>query len=142
VTGTPGKDTHRSSMARVLIVEDMPADMKLATIVLASAGHSTLQATTAEAALELAADEKPDLILMDVHLPGMDGLAATRLLKAGERTRHIPVIAVTASAMKGDRERMLAAGCDAYIDKPIDYGLLLASVAALSGRQDADDCGA
>src|SRR5436309_2597660 len=88
-------------MAKILIVEDNPANMKLATFLLESAGYSVSSAIDAEAGLTLARGEHPDLILMDIHLPGMDGLQATALLKADEKTRSIPVIALTALAMKG-----------------------------------------
>src|SRR5688500_12621829 len=99
-------------MASILIVEDNPANMTLAVFLLQSAGHTVLSATDAEAGLTLARDEQPDLILMDIQLPGMDGLEATMLLKRDDATRAIPVIALTALAMKGDEERIRAAGCD------------------------------
>ena len=89
-----------------------------------------LSATDAEAGLTLARDEQPDLILMDIQLPGMDGLEATALLKRDEATRAIPVIALTALAMKGDEERIRAAGCDGYIAKPLRYKEFLATIAA------------
>jgi two-component system cell cycle response regulator DivK len=118
-------------MARVLMVEDNPANMTLATFLLEGAGHTVLNATDAEAGLTLAREEQPDLILMDIQLPGMDGLAATALLKQADATRAIPVIALTALAMKGDEERIRAAGCDGYIAKPIRYQEFLATIAAL-----------
>ena len=117
-------------MATVLIVEDNPANMTLAVFLLESAGHTVLSATDAEAGLTLARDEQPDLILMDIQLPGMDGLEATALLKRDEATRAIPVIALTALAMKGDEERIRAAGCDGYIAKPMRYQEFLATIAA------------
>ena len=117
-------------MARILIVEDNPANMTLAVFLLQSAGHITLSATNAEAGLALARDEQPDLILMDIQLPGMDGLEATGILKRTGATCAIPVIALTALAMKGDEERIRAAGCDGYIAKPIHYKDFLATVAA------------
>ncbi len=126
-------------MTRVLVVEDNPANMTLAVFLLESAGHSVLSATDAEAALALARTEQPDLILMDIQLPGMDGLEATSLLKADAATRHIPVIALTALAMKGDEERIRAAGCDGYIAKPIRYQEFLAAVALqLAGACPSD----
>ena len=115
-------------MAKVLVVEDNPANMTLAVFLLGSVGHAVLSATTAEAGLTLARDEQPDLILMDIQLPGMDGLAATALLKASEMTRNIPVIALTALAMKGDEERIRSAGCDGYIAKPMRYKEFLAAI--------------
>jgi two-component system cell cycle response regulator DivK len=117
-------------VARVLIIEDNPANMTLATFLLQSAGHSVLSAADAEAGLTLAREEQPDLILMDIQLPGMDGLEATMLLKRSDATRAIPVIALTALAMKGDEERIRAAGCDDYIAKPMRYQEFLAAIAA------------
>jgi two-component system cell cycle response regulator DivK len=116
-------------MAKVLVVEDNAANMTLAIFLLESAGHTVLSATTAEAGLTLARDQQPNLILMDIQLPGMDGLEATALLKRDETTRAIPVIALTALAMKGDEERIRAAGCDGYIAKPMRYQEFLATIA-------------
>jgi two-component system cell cycle response regulator DivK len=124
-------------MAKVLLVEDNPANMTLATFLLESVGHSVIKATDAEIAVGLAATEQPDLILMDIQLPGMDGLRATGLLKADEVTRAIPVIALTALAMKGDEERIRAAGCDGYIAKPLAYKEFLATIAAELGKSRA-----
>ena len=121
-------------MAKILIVEDNPANMKLAVFLLQSAGHTVLSATDAEAGLTLARDELPDLILMDIQLPGIDGLEAIVLLKQDEATRAIPVIALTALAMKGDEERIRAAGCDGYIAKPIHYKDFLATIATKLAR--------
>lgn len=116
-------------MATILVVEDNPANMKLAIFLLESAGHAVLSATNAEAGLTLAREGRPHLILMDIQLPGIDGLEAIVLLKQDEATRSIPVIALTALAMKGDEERIRAAGCDAYIAKPMRYQEFLATVA-------------
>ena len=121
-------------MATVLIVEDNPANLALAIVLLQSAGHTVLTAADAEAGLTLARDEQPHLILMDIQLPGMDGLEATALLKRDDATRAIPVIALTALAMKGDEERIRAAGCDGYIAKPMDYRAFLATIAAQLAR--------
>jgi two-component system cell cycle response regulator DivK len=121
-------------MAKVLVVEDNPINMTLAVFLLQSAGHTVLSATNAEAALALARDEHPSLILMDIQLPGIDGLEATVLLKKDARTRAIPVIALTALAMKGDEERILAAGCDGYIAKPMRYKEFLATIASRLAR--------
>jgi two-component system cell cycle response regulator DivK len=121
-------------MARVLIVEDNPTNLTLATFLLKSAGHTVLCATDAEAGLTMARAERPNLILMDIQLPGMDGLEATAQLKGDEVTRYIPVIALTALAMKGDEERIRAAGCDGYIAKPMRYQEFLATVAAQLAR--------
>jgi two-component system cell cycle response regulator DivK len=115
-------------MAKVLVVEDNAANMTLATFLLESAGHAVIGAADAETGLTLAREEQPDIVLMDIQLPGMDGLRATALLKQDEATRRIPVIALTALAMKGDEERIRAAGCDGYIAKPLSYRDFLATV--------------
>ena len=117
-------------MATVLVVEDNAANMKLATFLLQGAGHTVLRAADAETGLTLARTAQPSLILMDIQLPGMDGLAATAVLKQDEATRAIPVIALTALAMKGDEERIRAAGCDGYIAKPMRYQEFLVAIAA------------
>ena len=117
-------------MARILVVEDNPDNMLLTVMLLQSVGHEVLPAVDAETGVALARRERPDLILMDIQLPGMDGLAATALLKADEATRAIPVIALTALAMKGDEARIRAAGCDGYIAKPMRMHEFLAAVAA------------
>ena len=117
-------------MTKIVVVEDNVANMKLATFILESAGYTVMGARDAEAGLTLARDEQPDLILMDIQLPGMDGLQATGLLKADPATRAIPVIALTALAMKGDEERIRAAGCDGYVAKPLAYKDFLAVVSA------------
>ncbi len=122
-------------MATILIVEDNAANMTLAVFLLQSAGHTVLSATDAEAGLTLARDERPSLILMDIQLPGIDGLEAIALLKRDEATRAIPVIALTALAMKGDEERIRAAGCDGYIAKPMRYKEFLATVATQLARR-------
>jgi two-component system cell cycle response regulator DivK len=116
-------------VAKVLIIEDNAPNMTLAIFLLRSVGHTVLSATDAEAGLALARAERPDLILMDIQLPGMDGLEATGLLKRDEATRAIPVIALTALAMKGDEARIRAAGCDGYIAKPMRYQEFLKTVA-------------
>ena len=109
-----------NSAKSVLVVEDNPANMELAVDLLEVGGFRTLQAATAEEGIHMARTERPSLILMDTGLPGMDGLQATRLLKQDPQTASIPVIALTAQAMEGDREKTLAAGCLGYITKPID----------------------
>jgi two-component system cell cycle response regulator DivK len=116
-------------MHKILVVEDNAANMKLAVFLLQNAGYSVLSAPDAEIGLTLARQEHPDLILMDIQLPGMDGLAATALLKQDEATSSIPVIALTALAMKGDEARIRAAGCAGYIAKPMGYREVLATVA-------------
>jgi two-component system, cell cycle response regulator DivK len=123
-------------MATILVVEDNPTNMKLAITLLESAGHSVLTANDAEAGLTIARAERPDLILMDIQLPGMDGLEATVQLKRDEATRAIPVIALTALAMKGDEERIRAVGCDGYIAKPMRYKEFQATIAAQLQHHD------
>ena len=122
-------------MAKVLVIEDNPANMKLASLLLRNAGHTVLSAVDAETGLTLARAELPDLVLMDIQLPGMDGLAATALLKRDPATAAIPVIALTAMAMKEDQEKSQMAGCDAYIAKPLRYRELYAAIdGLLAGR--------
>jgi CheY-like chemotaxis protein len=120
--------------ATILVVEDHPSNMFLITTILKRAGYTVLQAERAEQGIELARNARPALILMDVALPGMDGHAATRVLKADPETSRIPVIALTAHAMKGDEERARAAGCDGYVTKPIDSRAVLKAVADLIAR--------
>jgi two-component system, cell cycle response regulator DivK len=121
-------------VSTILVVEDNPANMKLAVFLLQDAGYKVISAIDAEAGIALARQEHPDLILMDIQLPGMDGLAAIALLKQDESTRGIPVIALTALAMKGDEARIREAGCEGYIAKPVRYREMLATVAAQLGR--------
>lgn len=118
-------------MATILIIEDKAANMKLASLLLRHAGHAVLCACDAESGMAVARDDKPDLILMDIQLPGMDGLAATTLLKQDPGTGAIAVIALTAMAMKEDQARSARAGCDVYIAKPLHHGQLFAAIDAL-----------
>jgi two-component system cell cycle response regulator DivK len=118
-------------MARVLIIEDNAANMKLAVLLLQNAGHAVMCATDAETGLTIARADQPDLILMDIQLPDMDGLAATALLKQDPVSTAIPVIALTAMAMKADQEKSQIAGCDAYIAKPLRYQELYAAIDTL-----------
>ena len=106
--------------ATILVIEDNPLNLELATELLQVSGYAVLQARTAEAGLRLAREERPDLILLDVRLPGMDGYAAVRALKRDAATKEIPTVAMTAQAMKGDEAAARAAGFDAYVTKPID----------------------
>ncbi len=115
--------------AQVLVVEDTAANLKLISLLLRKAGHEVLQARTAQEAIALTRERRPRLVLMDIQLPGMDGLTATRILKQDPATRTIPVVALTALAMRGDEQRMLSAGCDGYIAKPIQYKGFLQEVA-------------
>jgi two-component system, cell cycle response regulator DivK len=104
----------------ILIVDDNPTNLKLAGDLLELEGWTVRRAVDAESALEMLRDAFPDLILMDVSLPGMDGLTLTGILKNSGETKHIIIVAQTAFAMKGDKEKIMAAGCDGYITKPID----------------------
>ena len=115
-------------MAHILIIEDNAANMKLASLLLLNVGHTISCAGDAETGLTLARTAHPDLILMDIQLPGMDGLAATAVLKQDPLTAGIPVIALTALAMKADQEKSQIAGCDDYIAKPLRYKELYAAI--------------
>lgn len=124
-------------MARILIIEDNPANMKLALLLLHKVGHKTQCAVDAETGVDLVRAELPDLVLMDIQLPGMDGLSATALLKSAPGTAHIPIIALTAMAMKADKEKCVNAGCDGYIAKPLRYQELYAAIDALLPKHTA-----
>jgi len=117
--------------ARILIVDDNSVNLKLASEVLEAEGYAIVTAVDAELAQEILKDTVPDLILMDIALPGMDGLTFTRKLKDDKRLKHIPVIALTAFAMRGDEQKASEAGCDGYITKPIDTRKLPHLVAEL-----------
>jgi CheY-like chemotaxis protein len=107
-------------MAEILVIDDQNTNRKLAHELLTWSGHAVFGASSAEEALQSIRQHAPDLILMDIALPGMDGLTLAKLLKADPSTKGIRIVAVTAFAMRGDEERMLAAGCDGYLPKPID----------------------
>jgi two-component system, cell cycle response regulator DivK len=113
---------------RVLIVEDNERNMKLVRDILQAVGYTPLEATTGEEALAVAAESAPALILMDIQLPDLDGATALQRLRSDERTAGVPVVALTAQAMEGDRERFLAAGFDGYLSKPVDVDELIATV--------------
>ena len=115
-------------MTRILIVKDNPNNLKLVKIILEYSGHEVLQAVNAPEGIEIAQRLLPEVILMDIQLPGMDGLTATRILKKDINTKNIKIIALTAFAMKGDEEKMRMAGCDGYIAKPINYKEFLHTV--------------
>ncbi len=121
----------------VLIVEDNPLNMELASDLLEAAGFEVLQAESGELGIEMARTEKPDVILMDIDLPGMNGLDATRALKADVLTRNIPVAALTAFAMTGDKERVTEAGCVGYLTKPIDTRKFARQVASFLAPVEA-----
>ncbi len=115
--------------AHILVVDDNPINSKLVSAILEGEGYTISTANNAESALTLIKESPPDLILMDIALPGMDGLTLTRQLKADPATQHIIIGALTAFAMVGDDEKAFAAGCDLYIKKPIDVSSLIAQVA-------------
>ena len=122
-------------MSLVLIVEDNPRNMKLVRDVLQVKGHETLEATTAEDGIVLAVERRPDLVLMDIQLPGMNGIDALRVLRGDPATAGIPVIAVTASVMQQDRKLILEAGFDSYLGKPLNLAEFLATVNAALGSK-------
>ncbi|MGH2590780.1 MAG: response regulator [Actinomycetota bacterium] len=120
---------------RILVVEDNDKNMKLVRDVLLATGYRTLEAVTGGQAIALAAEHAPDLVLMDIQLPDVDGVHALRRLRADERTAAIPVLAVTAQAMYGDRERFLAAGFDGYVSKPLNVRELIGTVRQICDRR-------
>ena len=122
-------------MSRILVVEDNERNMYLITFILEKMGHGVLRAVTGEEGVEVAVRERPDLILMDIQLPGIDGLEATKRIRASETAGGIPIVAVTSFAMTGDRERLLAAGCNGYIEKPIDPDTIMAQIAGFLGER-------
>ena len=122
-------------MSLILIVEDNEKNMKLVRDVLHVKGYATLEAATAEDGIRLANERKPDLVLMDIQLPGMNGIEALGVLRADPATAKIPVIAVTASVMQHDRKLITEAGFDAYIGKPINLKEFLATVRKWLGEQ-------
>jgi two-component system, cell cycle response regulator DivK len=113
---------------RILVVEDNEKSMKLFRDVLDASGYQTLEATTGIEAVDMASEHTPDLVLMDIQMPDLDGVQALQRLRADERTAGIPVLALTAQAMQGDRERFLAEGFDGYLSKPVDVRELLGTV--------------
>ncbi len=118
----------------ILIVEDEPKNLTLLRDLLQVSGYSTIEATDGKQGVELAKASKPDLILMDIQMPVMDGIEASRILKADATTSNIPILALTSYAMKGDKEKILQVGCDGYLAKPFDIQELLKKVAEyLSG---------
>ena len=123
---------------KILIVEDNPRNMRLLEMTLRGRDYNLLKATDGEAALDIAMRERPDLIIMDIQLPKMDGLEVTRKLKEIPAFSYTPIIAITAYAMKGDKEKAIDAGCDAYLPKPINTRQLPKVVAEmlLNRKQD------
>jgi len=124
---------------KILIVEDEPRNMKVMLMVLRPHGYTLLEATDGEEALEMAVRDKPDLIMMDMQLPKMSGIEVTRRLKQMLAFNHTLIIAVTASAMKGDREKLLEAGCDLYLSKPINTRELPGVIAEMLARRQKDN---
>jgi two-component system cell cycle response regulator DivK len=114
----------------VLIVEDDPKSMKLIRDLLQYHGYATLEARNGEEGVKLAIEKRPDLILMDIQMPVMDGLEATRIIRANAMTKDIPIVALTSYAMRGDEEKLLQAGCDGYLAKPIDTRSFLKEISA------------
>jgi CheY-like chemotaxis protein len=119
---------------RVLVIDDNAINRRLAQVLLRSRGYEVCEAASASEAFAILREQRPQVILMDLRLPGMDGLTATRTLKADPATRDIPIVAVTSYAMKGDEEKAREAGCCAYVTKPIDKTLFLETVARVLGR--------
>lgn len=115
-------------MKRILVVEDNEKNMYLISFILKKKGYEVIEATTGEQGVELAIRDKPDLILMDIQLTDMDGLEATKRIRASEADGEIPIIALTSHAMVGDRKKALAAGCTGYIEKPIDPETFMAEI--------------
>jgi len=125
---------------KILIVEDSPQNMRLLEMVLGAKGYTLLKATDGEEALDMAMREQPDLIIMDVQIPKLSGLEVTRKLRETPAFSHTPIIGITAYAMKGDRERVIESGCDAYLSKPISTRELPEVIAQmlLQRREDKD----
>ena len=128
--------------ALILVVEDNARNRKLVRLVLCDEGYEVIEATTAETGIELADRHQPDLVLMDIQLPGMDGIEALGILKSSDRTVGVPGVAVTAFALGDDHERALAAGFDGYLEKPISLRLLRAEVHAVVGSAGGRNGGA
>lgn len=126
-----------SDPKRILYVEDNPQNMRLVGKLLRVNGYQMIEAVSGLAGVEAAINQVPDLILMDINLPDIDGMEATRRIKADSRLARVPVIALTAAAMRGDRERILSAGCDDYLQKPIDTVQMIETVKKHLSRVDA-----
>lgn len=120
-------------MKKVLIVEDNSDNLKIMTYALQRAGYEVISADRGETGYELAIKESPFFIIMDINLPGIDGMDATRKIRTSRKHKHIPIIAVTSYAMTGDRDKIIAAGCSGYIEKPIDPIVLVDQIHAIIG---------
>ena len=116
---------------KILIVEDNPLNMRLIELALRAKGYTLLKATNGKEAIDVTVKEQPDIILLDIQLPDISGLEIARRLKKNQAFKHIPIIAITACAMKGDKERILEAGCNAYLSKPINIRKLPGKVAEM-----------
>lgn len=121
----------------ILIIDDTPRNVKLARVVLEKIGVNIIEAGNAELGIELAGKRLPDLILMDIQLPGMNGMEAAAILKKNKKTGNIPIVAMTSLAMSGDMEEIMAVGCDAYISKPFHIGELVEVVNLFLGKSQA-----
>lgn len=128
MTGSDSEETAKDGRKTVLIVEDNELNMKLFNDLLEAQGYRVLQTRDGLSALDIAKADMPDLILMDIQLPEVSGIEVTKWLKEDDRLRHIPVIAVTAFAMKGDEEKIREGGCEAYISKPISVVSFLQTI--------------
>lgn len=126
-------------MPKVLVVEDNSDNFRIVNYALVRSAYDVFWAQRGEDGIALALKEQPAFILMDINLPGMDGLEATRRIRESDAGRHIPIIAVTAHAMIGDRDRIIAAGCTGYIEKPIDPVTLVKQIHAIIGRDPDED---
>jgi len=124
---------------KILIIEDNPQNMKLLLMTLRPHGYALLEATDGEEALDIAVRDKPDLIIMDIQLPKVSGLEVTRMLRQMPAFNHVPIIAITAYAMKGDKEKFIESGCDAYLSKPINTRELPGVVAETMQGRKRDD---
>lgn len=126
---------------KILVVEDNVLNMKLMRGIFVLGKYEIIEAMDAETGIRLARDEKPFLILMDIQLPGMDGLEATRQLKADSNLKDIPVVALTGFAMQGDQEKAIEAGCDGYITKPVEVTEVLETIGKFTGSQNGNGSG-
>ncbi|MBE0602534.1 MAG: response regulator [Deltaproteobacteria bacterium] len=117
-------------MMKILVVEDNAKNMYLICFIIEKMGHMAIRAATGEDGVALALTEKPDLVLMDIQLPGIDGQEATRRIRLSDAGKDVPIVAITSFAMTGDKERLLAAGCTGYIEKPINPETIMGDIAA------------
>ncbi|GAC1434197.1 MAG: response regulator [Chloroflexota bacterium] len=135
VTGPPNDAPAATPRLAVLVVEDSPVNMRLMRLILRARGHAVHEAADGEEALVFLTTHQPDIILLDMQLPGIDGFSLAARIKDRVETERIPIVAVTSYAMAGDEERALAAGCDAYLAKPIDDAELLATIERVTAKR-------